>query len=423
MSGNGGTQTARGSVTLFFSDIEGSTDLAHKLGADWASVLSQQRVILRGAIEGNEGHVEAIEGDSFFATFPSGPQALTAATTAQAELAAATWPTENGLLKVRMGLHCGMLGARLHRSENGRFVGADVHLAERVMSAAHGGEILLTAEAADELDSSTTELEHVGFHRLQDFTEGIALFHVVFAGLHADDFPPPRTPDALPTNFTVDERPLIGRDREVEIVRSRILRGASKLVTVTGPEGVGKTRLALQAVRDLRERFRGGIWLIRAEKLTNSEALLSELARALHLTDRAPEQLLPAVIRRLEGPETLLIFDHIDQLVGIKELIERILAERESVQVLVTSKVALGSDREQALEIAPLNLDAAAELFGLRAHEVDPSLNLDDEEVQVAIRELCNRLDRLPKALERAAMRLRVLTVRQLVDRLEDSPV
>jgi class 3 adenylate cyclase len=273
------SQLPKGTVTLLCTDIEGSTSLLQQMGELYPSMLSECRRLLRAAFHQYHGREVDTQGDAFFVAFARATDAVSAAVMAQRALAAHPWP-EGVSVKVRIGLHTG----EPQLSTEG-YVGLDVHYAARVMSAAHGGQILLsvaTRELVEKELPAELSLRDLGEHRLKDLQRPTHLFQVVIANLPAD-FPPLKTLDAHPHNLPVQPTLLIGREREVATVGHLLQREDVRLVTLTGPGGVGKTRLGLQVAAELADRFADGAFFVNLAPLRNPSLVLSAIAQTLDI--------------------------------------------------------------------------------------------------------------------------------------------
>src|SRR6266700_3593052 len=252
-----------GTITLLFTDIEGSTLLLQHVGEQYSRVLAQCRQVLRTAFQQFHGHEVDTQGDALFFAFARATDAVSAAVAAQRALASHTWP-EGVAVRVRMGLHTG----EPQPTAEG-YVGLDVHLAARVMNAGHGGQALL---------SQTTP--HLGEHRLKDLQQKSHLFLLVIAGLRAD-FPPRKALDTHPHNLPVQPTPLIGRQREVAAVQQLLLREDVRLLTLTGPGGSGKTRLGLHVAAELSDHFTDGIYFVNLAPISDAELVVPAIAQTL----------------------------------------------------------------------------------------------------------------------------------------------
>jgi predicted ATPase len=398
---------------MLFTDVEGSTRLAQELGPAWPEVLTEHRHLMREAIAKAGGYIEGTEGDSFFATFASPGSALDAAINAQRGLRAHAWPEAVGELRVRMGLHTGDV-----EHTDGHYVGLEVHRGARVGAVSSGGQVLMT-EAVRGLFGPSVPAEDLGWHRLKDFPDPIHLYHlVVDEDRPAEAFPPPRTLDVRPNNLPPTDRPMVGRTNELKTIAAAFIDEEARLVTLTGLGGVGKTITALAAARALLDTFTGGVWLVRAEALRNTQELLQAAAAAMHVRDVPGTDLFDAISARLETGRYLLVLDNLEHLADAGALVKRLLDCAPGMAILTTSRAPLRLASERTIILGAMAADEALSMFMSRAQQVDPSLTLADRETRNAVEQLCDRLGALPLALELAAARLRLMTPRQLLDRL-----
>jgi predicted ATPase/class 3 adenylate cyclase len=373
-----------GTVTFLFSDIEGSTRLLDELGPDqYAEVLAEHRRVMREAFAAHGGVEVDTQGDAFFVAFPDAAGALAAAGEAQAALA-------DGPVRVRMGLHT---GAPLVTGEG--YVGIDVHRGARVMSAGHGGQVLVSEATYAQLDGADG-LTDLGLHRLKDLTEPQRLWQ-----LGDGAFPPLKT--LYQTNLPVQPAPLVGR--EAELGELLTLLRESRLVTLTGAGGSGKTRLALQAAAEQVEEFRDGVWWVSLAALRDPALVESTIADAIGAKD--------ALADHLRGNDALLLLDNFEHLLDAAPLVADLLAAAPKVRVLATSRARLGIAAEQVYSVPTLVPDEAVALFVARARQLQPDFQADD-----AVGEICRRLDGLPLAVELAAARISVLPPEQILRRL-----
>lgn len=398
---------------MLFTDIEGSTKLAQQLGADWADVLTEHRRIVRDAIADAGGYIEGTEGDSFFATFADGGAALDAAINAQRALRGFAWPEAVGELRVRMGLHAGDV-----EHTDGHYVGLEVHRGARVGAVAAGGQVIMT-DAVRSSFGPDLPAEDLGWHRLKDFPDPLRLFHlVVEEDRPADAFPPPRTLDVRPNNLPPTDRPIVGRTTELKQIATAFIDEEARLVTLTGLGGAGKTTTALAAARALLDTFTGGVWLIRAESLRSTEELLQATAAAIRVRDIPGADLFEAIAGRLETGRYLLVLDNLEHLADAGAFAKRLLECAPGIAILATSRAPLRLAAERTITLGAMASDEALSMFMTRAQQVDPSLTLADRETRDAVEQICERLGALPLALELAAARLRLMTPRQLLERL-----
>src|SRR5215469_15262813 len=270
-----------GTVTLLFTDIEGSTRLLHHLGERYAGVLEESRLLLRTAFQACGGHEVDTQGDGFFVAFARASDAVAAAVAAQRALITHSWP-DGGTVRVRMGLHTG----EPQRSSE-HYVGLDVHHAARIMSAGHGGQVLLSHTTRDLVEHALLEgvhLQDLGAHRLKDLQQPSQLFQLVISGLPSD-FPPLKTLDSYPNNLPLQPTPFLGREKEVDALQQLLLREGSRLVTLTGPGGIGKTRLALQVAAEVSELFPDGTWFVSLAPISDPDLVLPTLSQTLGLRE------------------------------------------------------------------------------------------------------------------------------------------
>ena len=415
-----------GTVTFLFTDIEGSTRLLTSLGDRYAEVLATHADIFRSAFADHAGKEVETQGDSFFAAFPSAVRALAAAIQAQRALAGAAWP-EGQVLRVRMGLHSGE--GRLGGSG---YVGLDVYRAARIAAAGHGGQILLSDATAmlvaQSLPSGIT-LRALGEHRLKDLPAPERIWQLEIEGLPAD-FPAIRSLDQRPNNLPLSANPLIGRERELADV-TRLLRDR-RLLTLHGPGGTGKSRLALAAAAGLMTEFADGAFFVPLEDAVDRATVAAAIGSALGVRESLDRDLEEGVQVFLREREILLVLDNFEQVLTAAPLLTDLLAHAPRLRVLVTSRSVLHLSGEQDYEVPPLSLPdparmppaaalsqyEAVALFVERASAVKPDFTVTEENAH-AVAEICHRLDGLPLAIELAAARIRVLTPRAILDRLE----
>jgi predicted ATPase/class 3 adenylate cyclase/Tfp pilus assembly protein PilF len=402
-----------GTVTLLFTDIEGSTVLAEQLGDRWPSVLGEHNRILREAFSTHGGIELGAEGDALFVAFTSAVEAAAAAATAQRALAEHGWPAE-GSIRVRMGLHTGEPTA----TADG-YVGLDMHRAARVAAAANGAQVLLSQTTRDLLPETLDGLtfRDLGDHRLKDLTGPQRLHQLCIEGLSAD-FPPPRSLEGRVTNLPAQPTPLVGRDRELEAVRALLLAEDTRMVTLTGPGGTGKTRLALQVAADTVDEFPDGVYGVLLAPVTDPEVVPLELARVLEIEETPTQPIIEALKAGLAGRCTLILFDNFEHVGAAAYLLAELLAACPRLKLLVTSREALRIAAERQYPVPPLAESEAVMLFVERARAVRPDFELTDETGPV-VAEICKRLDGLPLAVELAAAWSKVLPPAALLRRLE----
>jgi predicted ATPase/class 3 adenylate cyclase len=397
-------------LTFFFSDVEGSTRAAEMLGAGFAQALANHRGIVRSAFERHGGAEVSTAGDSFFAVFPKATDALAAAMEIQRATGTAA---ARDVLRARIGLHTG----RAVRVAND-YIGLEVHRAARISDAGHGGQILVSASTHDGIAGllpAGVALVDLGRHRLKDVGPE-RLWQVAADGLPPGPFPSPRSLEAHPTNLPADATPLIDRDRERAELRSLV--GAARLVTVTGPGGIGKSRLAIAVARSLVADLGDGVHYLDLAAMPDTGHVLAGLSDVLALRIGPDEDLQAAVLDRLRNRDLLIVLDTGDRVAGIAGLVATIAGACPRVHVLVTSRSRLhvGAEREYAVGAVPR--DAGVELFAERVGAIRPGFELDGP-TRATVRRLVTRLDGIPLAIELAAARTRLLTPSALLDRLE----
>jgi predicted ATPase/class 3 adenylate cyclase len=375
-----------GTVTFLFTDIEGSTQLLRELGEDYDNVLAEHRRLLRDAFEARGGVEVDTQGDAFFVSFARASDAAAAAAVAQDALASTP-------VRVRMGIHTG----EPRTTEEG-YAGIDVHRAARIGNAANGGQIVVSPTTRQLLDGEA-ELKDLGEHRLKDFPGPTRLFQ-----LGGGDFPPLRTPDEarLPTTAT----PLVGRKKELADA-VRMLSDGVRLLTVTGPGGVGKTRFAIEAAVELLESFTDGARFVDLASLRSADAVLPAMSQAVRARGSLEEA--------LREQEALLLLDNAEHVTEAAPELRSLLEGCPGVSLLVTSREPLHLSLEHELPLAPMPEAPAVELFRRRVRMTDPAF----EGNYGVIAEICGRLDGLPLAIELAAARVKVLGVEGLLERLE----
>jgi predicted ATPase/class 3 adenylate cyclase len=401
-----------GVLTMLFTDIEGSTRLARAAGSVWSQLLAEHHALVLDAVERAGGYVDGSEGDAVFAYFVDPGAAVEAASAAQRALRRHAWPERVGELRVRMGIHAGLVT----RAATG-YSGLEVHLAARVMAAGHGGQIVVS-DAARALLASRSALVDLGEHRLKDFPAPERLWLLVHDDRGPGDFPPLRTEPVRPTNLPADPRRIVGRDAELDSLWD-LLTGKERLVTILGLGGTGKTRLAVAAAEGLLSAFEGGVWLVALAGVREPVALIPAIAAALAVADadgRSPEA---AVAHRLRARPTLLVLDNFEQLVDGAPAVAALLDQAPGTCALVTSQLPLRIAHEYLLRLEPLSADSAVTLFDERARAAAPDFDLDEH--REAVEAICARVDGMPLALELAAARVATLAPGELLARLDRS--
>ncbi len=415
-----------GTVTLLFTDIAGSTHLLTHLGERYAQMLSECRQILRTAFGQWNGYVVDTQGDAFFVVFARTTDAVSAAVAAQRALASHAFP-HGAAVHVRIGLHTG----EPQRTAEG-YVGLDVHRAARLMSAGHGGQVLLSQATCSLVEQDLPEsvsLRDLGEHRLKDLGRPIRLFQLVIADLPAD-FPPLRTLESFPNNLPVQLTPFLGREQEVAAIEDLLGRSDVRLVTLTGPGGTGKTRLALQVAADLSDLFASGVFFVNLAPLTDPALVAPTIAETLLIREGSGRALLERLVEELRPQQMLLLLDNFEQVVSAAEQVTALLIACPQLKVLVTSREVLHvraehefpvpplpvPDPDHLPDLATLSQQAAVALFLQQAQAVKPAFHLTDANAR-AVASLCVRLDGLPLAIELAA-RMKLFSPQALLARL-----
>ncbi|MGH2466567.1 MAG: ATP-binding protein, partial [Candidatus Limnocylindrales bacterium] len=406
-----------------FTDIEGSTRLLRALGPAYSAALERHNEILRSCWRDHAGVEVTTEGDAFFVVFEDPTDAVAAAACAQRGLAAEPWGDDR--VRVRIGIHTGLgvLGAD-------DYIGLDVHRAARIAAAGHGGQVLLSGATRPLVERALpdgTALVDLGQHRLKDLDEPERLAQLNVAGLDAE-FGPLRSLDARPTNLLPLERSILGRDRELEAVRAAIR--ASRLVTLTGAGGTGKSALAVAVAETLRDDFQDGVFVSWLAPIRDPELLAGAIAGPLGVQEsggRTAAELLPAY---LSARQILLVLDNFEQLAGAAAYLAELLTASPGLRLLVTSQISLGLRAEQVYEVPPLPVPVHGSspddirsspsviLFEARVRAVRPSFQVTDEEAGVIL-DIVERLEGLPLAIELAAARMRMLTPGAILARLD----
>src|SRR6266699_1671572 len=340
-----------GTITLLFTDIEGSTLLLQHVGEQYSRVLAQYRQVLRTAFQQFHGHEVDTQGDALFFAFARATDAVSAAVAAQRALASHTWP-EGAAVRVRMGLHTG----EPQPTAEG-YVGLDVHLAARLMSAGHGDQVLLsqtTRHLVEHHLPAEVSLRDLGEHRLKDLQQKSHLFQLVIAGLPAD-FPPLKTLDTHPHNLPVQPTPLIGREREVAAVHQFLLREDVRLLTLTGPGGSGKTRLGLHVAAELSDHFSDGIYFVNLAPISDADLVVPTIAQTLGVKESSTRSMVEQLQAFLQE-KLLLVLDNFEQVVSAASILSDLLARCSHLKLLVTSRALLHLSAEHEFAVPPLSL-------------------------------------------------------------------
>jgi predicted ATPase/class 3 adenylate cyclase/Tfp pilus assembly protein PilF len=416
-----------GTVTFLFTDIEGSTRMWERSPQAMQAALARHDELLRRAIEEHGGYVFKTVGDAFCCAFPTAPDALEAALDTQRLLLKERWG-KSGPLRVRMALHMGAAEER-----DGDYFGPPVNRVARLLSAAHGGQVLLslpTHEMVRDQLPAGMNLAVLGEHRLKDLFRPERVFQLVSSDLPSD-FPPLRTLDAYRNNLPLQPTPLIGREKEISEVCDLVRGDETRLLTLTGPGGIGKTRLALQAAADLLDEFPDGTFFVPLATLSEVELLLPTVAETLGVRETAEQPLEESLKDYLSERRLLLLLDNFEQVLGAAPAVTELLAGAPGLKVLATSRTPLGLYGEHEYAVPPLSLPDVRHLPDIAALSQYEAVSLFIERAQAAkaefevtsesapaVAEICVRLDGLPLAIELAAARIKMLPPRAMLQRL-----
>lgn len=422
-------------LTLLFTDIEGSTRSWERHRAAMAVALERHDVLLREAIRSCGGRVFKTVGDAFCVVFDRPADALSAALAGQRLLRAEDWSafgTDFPTLRVRMALHSGQPQER-----DQDFFGPDVNRVARLMACGHGGQILVSETTAEMVRAelpADIQLRDMGVRRLKDLRRPERVFQVLAPDL-PEDFPALATLDARPNNLPVQLTSLVGREQDVtDLARQLRADDGPRLMTLTGPGGTGKTRLALQVAAELLDDFDHGVWFVDLAPLTDPELVVTSISQALSVEERPDRDPLSTLLDWVAGRQLLLVLDNFERLLASAPRVAELLAGAPGVKALVTSREALRLRGERIVRVQPLPVPAlgsvepletllqfdAVVLFLQRAGDADPTFAVTGDSAP-AIAEVCARLDGLPLAIELAAARVRSMAVPEILSRLDQS--
>jgi predicted ATPase/class 3 adenylate cyclase len=414
-------------VTFLFTDIEGSTKMWERNPSVMQKALARHDDILQNATQSRGGHVFKTVGDAFCVAFSDASDAVEAALASQRSLSAEGWE-EGFAIRARMALHTGSVEER-----GGDYFGPPVNRVARLLSAGHGGQTLLssvTRELVRDALPEGTELRDMGERRLKDLFRPEWVFQLAAPGLPSE-FPALRTLEGYPNNLPLQPTPLVGREREVAEIADRARSEEVRLLTLTGPGGTGKTRLALQVAADLLEEFKDGVFFVILATITDPELVASTIAGPLGIKESGDQPLEESLKAYLRDRNLLLVLDNFEQVLEGAPLVGEFLGACPKLKILATSRIPLRLYGEQEYPVPPLALPdpgvlppleiltqyEAVRLFVERARTVKPDFTVTNESAP-AVAEICARLDGLPLAIELAAARVRLLPPQKMLQRL-----
>ena len=415
----------RGIITFLFTDIEGSTQLLQTIGPRYESVLGDHHRLMRDALAKHDGIEISTEGDAFFVAFTSPADAIMAA--AAAQRAFTQFAQQEDLdLRIRMGLHTGE-----GKIVGDNYGGIDVHRTARISSSAHGGQVVIsetTRALAEPLLGEHIRLKDLGEHRLKDLDRSEHLYQLCIDGLRSE-FPPLRSLGSRPNNLPVVLTTFVAREREAAQIRA--LLESSRLVTLTGPGGTGKSRLSLQIASDALADFEDGVFVVWLAAVTDPELVPSTIGEALGIREQGLRPMAEIVKSYLSGKHMFLVLDNFEQVISAAPFVAEVLTASPLLKVLVTSRAALRISGEQEYPVPPMSLphpdrlpsletlkgSEAVALFSQRARSVKPDFEITERNTET-VSEICRRLDSLPLAIELAAARVRLLSPEQILEKL-----
>ena len=404
-------------LTFLLGDVERSTAALRSLGDDYAAVLDEHRRIMREAFAAHGGRAVNTKGDEVFAAFDGATGAVRAAVQAQLALCSSEIP-EGRRLPVRMGLDTGEV-----MFSGDEPVGLAIHVAARVMDAAHGGQILCSQATKELVDGGAVSFADTGAHALKDIPEPVRLFQVVHPELRRD-FPPLRTLAARTDNLPNRVKSFVGRDGDLDQVDAML--ADARVVTLTGVGGVGKTTLAIEAGQRVGSRYADGAWLCELAPVADADGIVHSLASMLGVEQQPGRSLRESLLNALSQRSSLIVLDNCEHLLTVvAELVEDIVRSSRETDVLATSREALGVDGERSCPVRSLRVTAdggltpAMRLFEDRAGAVRPDFAIDQRNA-ADVADICTRLDGIPLAIELAAARVGSLSPAQIATRLEE---
>src|SRR5688572_30375387 len=417
-----------GTVTFLFTDIEGSTKLAQKYPDKWESLRARHHAILQSAMDGHNGYVFQIIGDAFCVAFHTASDALNAAVEAQRELQKEAW--EDKSITVRMGIHTGEAKVRDHEYQGY----LTMSLVQRIMSAGHGGQILLSNVVENllrgQLPNDVT-LRDMGDHKFKDMIQPVRVYQAVSLDLQSD-FPALRALDVFPNNIPTQLSSFIGREKELADVK-KLLQNA-RILTLVGPGGTGKTRLSIQSARESLTEYPDGVWMVELAPILDPLLIPRTIAIAVGLREEPQRPIIDMLCDYLSEKKMLILLDNCEHLVdACAQMADRILHVASNLRILASSREALGIAGEVTYRVPSLGLPdlnhlppvealsqyEAVRLFIDRATSAVPTFAVTNDSAP-SLAQICHRLDGIPLAIELAAAKIGVLSVEQIAKRLDD---
>ena len=416
-----------GIVTFLFTDIEGSTMLSQQYSESMPALLARHNEILDQSITAHHGFTFLIAGDSYAVAFHNTNDALEAALDIQRALYKESWSPAP--IKVRIGIHCG--AAQLEDASNSpRYSGyTTISMSQRVMSAAHGGQILLSQIAADLIRDrlpAEVKLKDMGERRLKDIMQPVHLYQLIVSDLPSD-FPPLMTEDVVRHNLPAQLTAFIGRDSELATLNSLLSDPHNRLITIMAPGGMGKTRLALEIARQIMQTFPQGIYFVELDRITSAELIVQSVAEVLPIFLASNEDPKSRVLEYLQDKTILLVMDNFEHVLDGAAFVQEILKAAPHVQILATSRAKLNLTGEAVFNIEGLTVgdsssekDSATQLFSQSARQAQPAFELNDA-VLPAVKKICLLVDGMPLAIVLAAAWIDTLSVDEIAIEIERS--
>jgi predicted ATPase/class 3 adenylate cyclase len=416
-----------GTVTFLYTDIEGSTRLSQQYSEAMPALLARHHEILDQAITAHAGYTFQTVGDSFGAAFHSASDALQAALDIQRALDKEAWSPAP--IKVRMGIHTGAAQLEAGSKSPGYSGYATIATSQRIMSAGHGGQILLSQIAADLISyelSTEVDLRDMGQWRLKDVMQPVHLYQASVSGLPSD-FPPLNAPEVVNHNLPTHLTAFIGRERELASLKALLADDNKRLMTIVAPGGMGKTRLSLEAAAQMVGTFPQGVYFVALDRIASAELIIQSVAEVLPIVLASNEDPRYRVLDYLRDKAILLVMDNFEHVLDGSTFVQDILQAAPHVQILATSRAKLNLMGETVFNIEGLTIgegssgrDSAIQLFGQSARQAQPSFELNDV-VLPAVTEICRLVDGMPLAIVLAAAWIDTLSVDEIADEIEKS--